>query len=246
MSLLMDEHWLTVNPWLAEKIGLHEALFLQQLRFWIQREMGFEDEQGRRWIYNSINSWMQQFPFIRSSTTFKRMLANLHRNGLLLTTTAFNKSALDKTLAYTINDEKMAELDAIYHEERETRKQNQLKGKGQRISSIATPHGKNKALQQSPENDTIKSIKMKPRECQNEPIESIKMNPRECQNEPIESVKMNLSGEKPPAPMAQGFAPSPRARVTITQTDNTNNKTTTTQDPPVVVSLDMENLPSTP
>ncbi len=220
MSLLMDEHWLTVNPWLAEKIGLHEALFLQQLRFWIQREMGFEDDQGRRWIYNSIASWMKQFPFIHSERTFKRMLSKLQESGLLLTTTAFNKSNLDRTLAYTIDEVRLEKLDGEYQEERQARKQNRLKGQRESSSRVS----------EVPHRD------LPHRECQNDPIDSAKFTPsrvpnlphRECQNGTIESEGVSLDNT--------GLqALSSRACVT-TQTNNTSYNNTTTKQSTTVVS----------
>ena len=72
-TLLMDEYPLMVSPWLAKEIGLNEAIFLQQLRFWESKNMGRVDEDGRRWIYNSIPAWLQQFPFL-SERTLKRVV----------------------------------------------------------------------------------------------------------------------------------------------------------------------------
>ena len=111
-SLLMDEYPLMVSPWLAKEIGLNEAIFLQQLRFWESKNMGRVDEDGRRWIYNSIPAWLEQFPFL-SERTLKRVLTNLENTGLLLTTTRFNRPA-DRTKSYAINEDMLLAYDERY------------------------------------------------------------------------------------------------------------------------------------
>ena len=119
-TLLMDEYPLMVSPWLAKEIGLNEAIFLQQLRFWESKNMGRVDEDGRRWIYNSIPAWLQQFPFL-SERTLKRVLTNLESKGLLLTTTRFNRPA-DRTKSYAINEDMLLVYDERYMAERQLRR----------------------------------------------------------------------------------------------------------------------------
>lgn len=116
-TLLMDEYPLMVSPWLAKEIGLNEAIFLQQLRFWESKNMGRVDEDGRRWIYNSIPAWLQQFPFL-SERTLKRVLTSLESKGLLLTTTRFNRPA-DRTKSYAINEDMLLVYDERYMAERQ-------------------------------------------------------------------------------------------------------------------------------
>ncbi len=60
-SLLIQEVPLMVLPTLATKIGLNEAMFLQQLHYWIDRSK--YEMEGHRWIYNTIEDWCKQFPF---------------------------------------------------------------------------------------------------------------------------------------------------------------------------------------
>ena len=119
-TLLMDEYPLMVSPWLAKEIGLNEAIFLQQLRFWESKNMGRVDEDGRRWIYNSIPAWLQQFPFL-SERTLKRVLTNLESKGLLLTTTRFNRPA-DRTKSYAINEDMLLVYDERYMAEKQLRR----------------------------------------------------------------------------------------------------------------------------
>lgn len=62
-SLLIPDYPLTVLPNLAVQIDLNEVIFLQQVRYWMTREVGFCDQYGRRWIYNTVKQWRDQFPF---------------------------------------------------------------------------------------------------------------------------------------------------------------------------------------
>ena len=243
-SLVMDEHWLMVNPWLAKQIGLHEALFVQQLRFWMNQGMGYVDEEGRRWIYNSIEDWMKQFPFISSVSTFKRMLRALketHR--ILLTTTQFNRVQVDRTLAYTINEERLAELDAQYQQEKAMARKPSVKkaaapaktvepsanpAKGQTKSTIVSKW--NSADNQGSEDFSYNKIRESQPKGQSEPTMVSKRDCPSGQNDTFHSVKMTPWKSIANPPSGQGLAVSPRARVYNTTTNTTEfNKTTTTQ-----------------
>ena len=103
-SLLISESPLTVQPSLAVLLGLNEAIFLQQLQYWISREAGFCDQYGRRWIYNTVKQWRDQFPFW-SESTIKRTIRSLEDQNALLSTTVGD--AFNKTKAYTINIDRM-------------------------------------------------------------------------------------------------------------------------------------------
>lgn len=99
-NLLFDEYPLMVSPTLANIIGLNEAIFLQQVNYWITKSRHRYD--GRTWIYNTFDGWKEQFPFW-SLATIKRTVANLRESGLLVTTSQYNKLPMDRTLWYTID-----------------------------------------------------------------------------------------------------------------------------------------------
>ena len=117
MHLLIDEYPLIVLPGLAEEIGLNEAIFLQQLNYWSQDKLnqGIVDEQGRRWIYNSIEAWREQFKFF-TERTLKRVISNLENLGLILSTTQFKRNPMDRTKSYTICWENVAALECSRNE----------------------------------------------------------------------------------------------------------------------------------
>lgn len=82
MSLLFAERPLVINTQLAMKIGLNEAIVLQQLHYWLRDTNSGMECDGVRWIYNTTEQWLEQFPFW-SESTLKRAFASLKKLGLL-------------------------------------------------------------------------------------------------------------------------------------------------------------------
>lgn len=97
--LLINEHPLQVLPSLAVAVGLNEALFIQQVHYWLDTSKHVHEE--RRWIYNSYEEWQKQLPFW-SVSTIRRIVANLEEQGVLLVG-HFSSNKLDRTKWYTIN-----------------------------------------------------------------------------------------------------------------------------------------------
>lgn len=100
-SLLLDEYPLIILPSLAEKIGLNEAILLQQIHFWIGKKKHLKD--GRYWVYNTYKEWEKQFPFW-SISTIRRAITSLEKQNLLITGN-YNKAGFDNTKWYTIDYE---------------------------------------------------------------------------------------------------------------------------------------------
>ena len=98
-KLLFNEHPLVILPELAVRIGLNEAIVLQQIHYWLQKSDHIIE--GQRWVYNSVEDWSKQFPFF-SPSTVRRTLEKLTADKYL-TTGCFNKLKMDKTKWYTIN-----------------------------------------------------------------------------------------------------------------------------------------------
>lgn len=98
--LLIDDHPLQVLPSLATAIGLNEALFIQQLHYWLTGKS--HERDNRLWVYNTYESWHEQFPFW-SIPTIRRVVASLRDMGLIITTDEYNRLGYDNTLWYTID-----------------------------------------------------------------------------------------------------------------------------------------------
>jgi hypothetical protein len=123
-KLLIQEHPLQVLPSLAIKIGLNEAIFLQQLHYWLTPTAKYKPhyfEMGgeiRPWIYNTYHTkgkekktgWRVNFPFW-SVRTIKRIVSSLKSQGLIIVTDKFNAVASNRTLWYTIDYDKLADLE---------------------------------------------------------------------------------------------------------------------------------------
>ncbi|WP_462410365.1 conserved phage C-terminal domain-containing protein [Neobacillus sp. Marseille-QA0830] len=105
-KLLIDEAPIMIIPSLAAKIGLNEAIVLQQIHYWVQTSSHVIE--GKRWIYNTYKEWQKQMPFW-SESTIKRIILSLEERGFLLSAN-WNKIKLDKTKWYTIDYQRVESL----------------------------------------------------------------------------------------------------------------------------------------
>lgn len=98
-KLLLNEAPLVVQPTLAVKLGLNEALVLQQIHYWATMKLNLKD--GYYWVYNTYEDWANQFPFM-SKSTIGRVLRNLEKNKVVVVGN-YNKLSFDKTKWYRID-----------------------------------------------------------------------------------------------------------------------------------------------
>jgi uncharacterized phage protein (TIGR02220 family) len=103
MSLLLKVKPLVVSPVLACRIGLPEAIVLQQICYWLEETPSGIEKDGQKWVYNTHEQWGEQFPFW-STDTVKRALNSLKKLGLIRVE-QLNKSKHDRTNFYAINYE---------------------------------------------------------------------------------------------------------------------------------------------
>lgn len=117
MSLLFNFRPLVINPQLAERIGLNEAIVLQQLKYWLNETESGVEHDGRRWVYNTMEQWQKQFPFW-SADTVKRALASLQKQGLVVVE-KLAKAKHDHTNHYAINyqSDALIEEGNLHHSE---------------------------------------------------------------------------------------------------------------------------------
>ncbi|CAJ2719255.1 Uncharacterised protein [Burkholderia pseudomallei] len=103
--LLIDEPPLMVLPQLAARIGLNEAIILQQVHYWTRDNRNVIE--GRSWTYNTVADWQKQFPFW-SQATIRRTIDSLVEKGLLIKK-KLSDNKMDATLWYSVNLEKLVD-----------------------------------------------------------------------------------------------------------------------------------------
>lgn len=104
--LIINERPLLIPPTLATKIGLNEAIVLQQVHFWLS--VSDHEKDGRKWVFNTYDDWQKQFPFW-SKPTIVRIFKSLKDADLILVDN-YNKRSYDRTSWYTVNYDALAKL----------------------------------------------------------------------------------------------------------------------------------------
>ncbi|MBS4769644.1 conserved phage C-terminal domain-containing protein [Carnobacteriaceae bacterium zg-ZUI240] len=108
-SLLFDEQPLLIPKTLAKALGYHNAVFLQQLHYWLKKS-NYEYD-GKLWIYKTYLEWSEELAL--SDSTIKRIVKNLKKDGLILVEN-FNSLKIDKTNWYSINYELLYEKHSTF------------------------------------------------------------------------------------------------------------------------------------
>lgn len=101
---------LIIHKKLAVMLSLNEAIFLNQLNYWILHTNNPDHfKEGRIWVYNSYTEWAENnFPFW-SAETVKRTISSL-KSKKIVKVGNFNKSKMEKTNWYTIDYDKLDEF----------------------------------------------------------------------------------------------------------------------------------------
>lgn len=105
--LLINENPLQVLPSLAVALkNVNEAIMLQQVQYWLSRSTkAFE---GRKWVYNTIDDWKMQFPWMTEKTIRNRFSSLIEKKVII--TSNFNRAGFDRTKWYTIDYDKLNSL----------------------------------------------------------------------------------------------------------------------------------------
>ena len=101
-KLLLNEPPLMVLPTLASVLGLNEAIFLQQLYYWLLKSSTYFE--NRKWVYRSIKEWEDEFPFW-SNSTIKRVVNSLKKHKILLVKKIYPH------IFYSIDEENISKLE---------------------------------------------------------------------------------------------------------------------------------------
>lgn len=88
---------------IAEKYGLLEAILLNHIYFWIEKNRANESNfyDGTYWTYNSTRAFNKLFPYV-SERQIKNALKHLREEEILITGN-YNKSTYDRTLWYALS-----------------------------------------------------------------------------------------------------------------------------------------------
>lgn len=99
-GFLIMEHHFNIED--ATKYGIHEAIILNNIRFWIKKNETNRKHfyNGFYWTYNSINAFCELFPYL-SYDQIRRALENLEKNNVIGVGN-FNQSPYDKTKWYCV------------------------------------------------------------------------------------------------------------------------------------------------
>ncbi len=110
-GLLIAEPPLQVLPSLALIVGLNEAIFLQQVHYWVQKneERGKNRWDGYTWTYNSYKGWQTNFPFW-SPRTIERTVTSLEDQGVLISA---QRRGPDRRKWYRLNYERLRQLEQV-------------------------------------------------------------------------------------------------------------------------------------
>ena len=100
MKRLVEESPLLLLPTLAAKLGLNEAIVLQQLHFKLQQSPFKYGEYT--WYHHTYTKWQNQFPFW-SEKTISRVFLRLETDGIIVSTQEYNALKVNKTKWYRID-----------------------------------------------------------------------------------------------------------------------------------------------
>ncbi len=107
---------LITTPRLAKAVGRTEAIFLQQLHYWLSSKDSLGTVyEGKHWIYNTYQDWQEQLKIV-SLSTIRRVIKKLEQKGII-STSKLNRKASDQTKWYTLNYEKLNQLLSIHQGE---------------------------------------------------------------------------------------------------------------------------------
>ena len=87
----------------AVNYGVEKAIILQNMRFWLDknRANGTNLHDGYYWTFNSVEAYLELFPYLKSVGIIQRLLKGMEEDGLLLVG-RYNKKGYDRTKWYSM------------------------------------------------------------------------------------------------------------------------------------------------
>ncbi len=88
---------------IIDRVGNNAAMLYEYIEYWCSQSEEVHD--GRRWIFHTLISFKEHFPYL-SQSTIRRSLKKLEEEGLIVTGN-YNKIPFDKTKWYAIASEQI-------------------------------------------------------------------------------------------------------------------------------------------
>lgn len=102
IEILFTENKILFSPFIAEKLGLNEAIVFAKLIELRQYHSTHRSQDGTRWVRMSLAAWHTELPFF-SEATIKRTILKLRRASLVKAKN-LNQEKTDATLSYAVDD----------------------------------------------------------------------------------------------------------------------------------------------
>lgn len=99
----------------AVKYGVEKAVILQNMRFWLDKNKANNKNlhDGFYWTYNSVDAFLELFPYLKSKGIIQRLLKSMEDEGLLLVGN-YNKKGYDRTKWYSMPAYSATALDTTH------------------------------------------------------------------------------------------------------------------------------------
>jgi len=115
--LFPDDLPVVASRYMAEEIGLDNAVILQQLHFLLRNKRNGKLIEGKRWIYNTYEQWIEDhFPWM-SLMTIRRRFRQLETEGWI--ESCQPEGRISRRKYYRLSDELMAIVAKMQSEQNE-------------------------------------------------------------------------------------------------------------------------------
>ena len=213
---LISEEPLLVLPGLVHLFDGSEstAIVLQQIHYWLTRPtVGKRDENGKKWMFNTLESWRTENFTWMSLSKISVILGKLEQLGILETTTRFNSNPFDQKKWYSINYQI---LDKLYQEYRHSVQQKadckSLNSPISRNQEIDLPKSRNrspeikKSISRNREMKITENTKQ-PEITKNQILPPIELDRSNSANEQVEGDVQEFFGSEKNVPLPEKQTP---------------------------------------